>query len=114
MSVVYEWVSNVTTKFMDVPFCSDQDIVSEVPIFTKETPFDDELSEIPSLKKSMANCRKKRSAAKAKLFTDWRESGDRDLRENSFMTTWYHLHGTAKRLCQGDTTIRASELSIHH
>ena len=77
-----------------------------------ETPFDEELSEIPSLKKSKSDCKKKRSAAK--LFMDWRESANRDLRENSFITTWYHLHGTAKRLCQGDTTIRASELSIHH
>ena len=76
-------------------------------MFTKETPFDDELSEIPSLKKSMTNCKRKRSAAK--LFTDWRESSNRYLSENSFMTTWYHLHRTAKRLCQGDTTVRPRE-----
>ena len=94
----------------------------ESPIFTSVYPYDEELEEIPSYKKSLKQFRKESKIA-TQLFTDIQplDVGDGRFLDKSYKRMWYNMAPISRRLCNGDQSLRPREkdanlkcIFIHH
>lgn len=86
----------------------------EAPIFTSIYPYDEELEEIPSYKKSLKLFRKESKIA-TQLFTDIQplDVGDGRFLDRSYKRMWYYMSPISRKLCNGDKTLRPPEKSIN-
>ena len=94
----------------------------ESPIFTSVYPYDEELEEIPSYKKSLKQF-KKESKIATQLFTDIQplDVGDGRFLDKSYKRMWYNMAPISRRLCNGDKSLRPKDkdanlkcIFIHH
>ena len=86
----------------------------EAPIFTSVYPYDEELEEIPSYKKSLKQFRKESKIA-TQLFTDIQplDVGDGRFLDKSYKRMWYNMAPISRRLCNGDKSLRPKEKDIN-
>ena len=86
----------------------------EAPIITAVRPYDEELEEIPSYKKSLKRFRKESEIA-TKLFTDIQplDVGDGRFLDKSYKRLWYNMAPISRRLCNGDKSLRPRDKDIN-
>ena len=86
----------------------------EAPIFTAVKPYDEEMEDIPSYRKSLKHFRKESEIA-TKLFTDIQplDSSQDWYLSRSYKRMWYNMAPISRRLCIGDKTLRPPSKDSH-
>ena len=86
----------------------------EAPIITAIRPYDEEMEDIPSYRKSLKLFRKESEIA-TKLFTNIQplDVGDGRFLERSYKRMWYNMAPISRRLCNGDKSLRPKIKDCH-